>query len=59
MIAAEYSGVHAFAVHPGAIWTDLIKEQGAPKELFLDTPELCSATVLALASGTYDWLSGR
>ena len=30
-----------------------------PKQFFVDTPELGAATVLALTSGRYDWLSGR
>ncbi|VDC03296.1 unnamed protein product [Peniophora sp. CBMAI 1063] len=58
-IALEYKEVHAFAVNPGAIWTDLNKDSGAWKDIFIDTPELASATILALTSGKYDWLSGR
>ncbi|KZV64875.1 NAD-P-binding protein, partial [Peniophora sp. CONT] len=58
-IALEYKTVSVFSVHPGAVWTDMGKDSGAPKELFAETPELAAATVLALASGKYDWLSGR
>lgn len=29
------------------------------EEFFADTPELVGATILALTSGKYDWLSGR
>ncbi|KZV62613.1 NAD-P-binding protein [Peniophora sp. CONT] len=58
-VALEYSNVPAFAVHPGAVWTEMAKGTGLPKEIFLDTPELASATILALTSGKFDWLSGR
>ncbi|KZV63751.1 NAD-P-binding protein [Peniophora sp. CONT] len=58
-IALEYSGVRAFAVHPGAVLTDLTQDSGAHEEIFIDKPELSAATVLALSSGRYDWLSGR
>ncbi|VDC07857.1 unnamed protein product [Peniophora sp. CBMAI 1063] len=59
-VALEYAGtVKSFAIHPGAVWTDLSRDAGSPEKLFIDKPELAAATALALASGEYDWLSGR
>ncbi|VDC07158.1 unnamed protein product [Peniophora sp. CBMAI 1063] len=58
-IALEYSNVTAIALHPGAVWTDMAKNSGLPTEIFIDTPQLPTATILALTSGKYDWLSGR
>ncbi|KZV70500.1 NAD-P-binding protein [Peniophora sp. CONT] len=59
-IALEYSGsVKSYAIHPGTVYTDIPKSAGLPEKFFVDTPELSAATVLALSSGKYDWLSGR
>ncbi|VDB85665.1 unnamed protein product [Peniophora sp. CBMAI 1063] len=56
----EYSGsVKTFSLHPGAVLTDMAKNSGMPEQFFVDTPELAAATILALTSGQYDWLSGR
>ena len=55
----EYPDVTTIAIHPGAVWTNLSKDSGLPESVFVDTPELAAATVLALTSGKYDWLSGR
>ncbi|KZV64874.1 NAD(P)-binding protein [Peniophora sp. CONT] len=57
-IALEYKQITAIAIHPGAVWTDMGKAS-FPKDFFPETPELAAATVLALTSGKYDWLSGR
>ncbi|VDC07909.1 unnamed protein product [Peniophora sp. CBMAI 1063] len=58
-IALEYEDVTSFAVHPGAIWTDMAEITGLRADFFVDTPELPSATILALSSGRYNWLKGR
>ncbi|VDC07856.1 unnamed protein product [Peniophora sp. CBMAI 1063] len=59
-VALEYAdSVKAFAIHPGAVWTDMPKGAGLPEVFFIDKHELPAATVLALTSGKYDWLSGR
>ena len=55
----EYPDVSAFAVSPGLVETDLTKNAAFPEDIFTETPELVSATTLALTSGKYDWLSGR
>ncbi|VDB90969.1 unnamed protein product [Peniophora sp. CBMAI 1063] len=60
-IAQENPTVKAFALHPGSILTDMghdsgLAGQGMP---FPDTVELPAVTMLYLASGKADWLSGR
>ncbi|VDC05922.1 unnamed protein product [Peniophora sp. CBMAI 1063] len=58
-VALEHPSVKPFAVHPGAVDTELTRESGADKTWFTDPPELSSGTFLALTSGKYDWLRGR
>ncbi|KAG8991649.1 hypothetical protein FRB94_000920 [Tulasnella sp. JGI-2019a] len=64
-IDLEYKGqgVKSFAVHPGAVLTDLSSgfKHWLPNgdEVFVDTPELSAWTYVRLTSGSENWLSGR
>ncbi|KAG9012811.1 hypothetical protein FRB93_001365 [Tulasnella sp. JGI-2019a] len=64
-IDIEYrgQGVKSFAIHPGAVLTDLSTPfaQWLPngKDVFTQTPELSAWTHVRLTSGAEDWLSGR
>ncbi|KAG9006941.1 hypothetical protein FRB94_014776 [Tulasnella sp. JGI-2019a] len=64
-IDIEYSeqGVKSFAIHPGAVLTELSTPfaQWLPngKEVFTQTPELSAWTYVRLTCGMDDWLSGR
>ena len=51
--------MHPFAVHPGAVDTELSRASGADRKWFTAPPELSSGTFLALTSGKLDWLRGR
>ncbi|KZV78832.1 NAD(P)-binding protein [Exidia glandulosa HHB12029] len=60
-IALENPGMKAFSMHPGNVPTQMNVDSGAqdlgiPAE---ETPELPAATMLYLAGGGADWLSGR
>ncbi|KAI0066529.1 NAD-P-binding protein [Artomyces pyxidatus] len=57
-VPIEYPGVKSFAVHPGSVMTDMALRSNAPVP-FDTKPELPASTVLYLASGKGDWLSGR
>lgn len=65
IFCAEYKaeGVKAFAVHPGAVATDLSAGltnttfKGVP--VFTHSPNLSAYTYVRLTSGSEDWLSGR
>ncbi|KZS86891.1 NAD-P-binding protein [Sistotremastrum niveocremeum HHB9708] len=56
----EHPNVKSIAFHPGVIGTELgnVNEE-VLKPMMLDTVQLAGATLLQLASGKYDWLSGR
>ncbi|KAH9079197.1 NAD-P-binding protein [Lactarius deliciosus] len=50
-----------FALHPGAIKTQLVTESGFafPDDFPYDTPQLPASTMLYLTSGQVDWLNGK
>ena len=53
-------GLHAFAIHPGVVDTDLLRAYGVDLSRFtLDPPERAAVLCARLASGDYDALSGR
>ncbi|KIO16139.1 hypothetical protein M407DRAFT_240435 [Tulasnella calospora MUT 4182] len=64
-IDIEYKkdGIKAFAIHPGAVLTDVSRElqettfKGIP--IFTQSPKLFAWTAVRLTSGSEDWLSGR
>ncbi|KAI0729731.1 putative oxidoreductase [Fomitopsis betulina] len=59
---AEYGdkGVLAFAVHPGAVATDMGNQMpDAFKHILVDTPEIAAHGVLWLVRERPEWLSGR
>ncbi|KAI9432116.1 NAD-P-binding protein [Lactarius indigo] len=60
-IALEYPKLTVFALHPGAIRTQMAEEAGVefPDDLHFDTPQLPAATILYLTSGRVDWLNGK
>ncbi|KAH9079206.1 NAD-P-binding protein [Lactarius deliciosus] len=60
-IALEYPKLTVFALHPGAIKTQLTEETGFefPDEFPFDTLQLPAATMLYLTSGRVDWLNGK
>ena len=64
-IAAEHADdeVIAFSIHPRNCKTDILGDFDAMpdtlKPIFVDTPELCGDTLVFLAKGRYQWLSGR
>ena len=59
MVPAEYPHIKTFAIHPGMIDTALSRSSGMEYDTLPDTTELPAATMLYLASGKVDWLSGR
>ncbi|KAI0956387.1 hypothetical protein AcV7_006806 [Taiwanofungus camphoratus] len=62
LIVAEYSekGVLAYAVHPGAVATDMSATMPASMQhLVVDTLELASHTVAWLVQERREWLAGR
>ncbi|KAH9167043.1 NAD-P-binding protein [Lactarius sanguifluus] len=60
-IALEYPKLTVFALHPGAIRTQMAEEAGVeyPDDLIFDTLQLPAATMLHLTSGRVDWLNGK
>ncbi|KAG8936982.1 hypothetical protein FRC02_009119 [Tulasnella sp. 418] len=55
-------GVKSFAIHPGAVKTDVsltLINSGVPESVFSDSPELAAWSQVRLTSGSEDWLSGR
>jgi NAD(P)-dependent dehydrogenase (short-subunit alcohol dehydrogenase family) len=60
-------GVAVFAIHPGAVWTDMAREnlrrlpgeQGDPARYRWVPPEVAARLCVDLASGRADALSGR
>ncbi|KAH9060069.1 NAD-P-binding protein [Lactarius vividus] len=60
-IALEYPKLTVFALHPGAIRTQMAEEAGVvfPDDLIFDTLQLPAATMLYLTSGRVDWLNGK
>ncbi|KAF5372487.1 hypothetical protein D9758_005171 [Tetrapyrgos nigripes] len=58
-VIAEQPNVKAFAMHPGAIITEMSKDYDAIKPYLVDTLQLPAATLLRLTSGSMDWLNGR
>ena len=59
---AEYGdkGVLAFAVHPGAVLTDMASR--APSDMqhiLVDTPEIAAHALTWLVRERRDWLAGR
>ncbi|KAI9446659.1 NAD-P-binding protein [Lactarius indigo] len=60
-IALEYPKLTVFALHPGAIRTQMAEEAGVefPDDLHFDTLQLPAATMLYLTSGRVDWLNGK
>ncbi|THH21081.1 hypothetical protein EW146_g417 [Bondarzewia mesenterica] len=57
-IVLENPDIKAFALHPGAIPTEMGRSSNAPVPLD-DTVALPASTTLYLTSGRADWLSGR
>ncbi|KAI0306851.1 NAD-P-binding protein [Multifurca ochricompacta] len=60
-IALEHPKLKVFALHPGAILTQMVTETGSefPDDLALDTVQLPAATMLSITSGRFNWLNGR
>ncbi|VDB83286.1 unnamed protein product [Peniophora sp. CBMAI 1063] len=60
-IAQENPTVKAFALHPGSVATDIAQESGLIEQgmEMPDPAALPASTMLYLASGKADWLSGR
>ncbi|KAH8996428.1 NAD-P-binding protein [Lactarius hatsudake] len=60
-IALEYPKLTVFALHPGAVKTQMAEEAGVVSLDFItfDTPQLPAATMLYLTSGRVDWLNGK
>lgn len=59
---AEYGdkGVLAYAVHPGAVATDMGNQMpDAFKHILVDTPEIAAHGVVWLVREKPEWLSGR
>lgn len=62
LLAAEFGsqGVVAFALHPGAIATDMADNlPEAARSILVDTVEVATHTIVWLASERRGWLSGR
>jgi len=55
---AEYPDIKVFAVHPGAVETDMLVNSGVDVAAN-STVGLAAATILYLTSGNADYLSGR
>ncbi|KAI0316919.1 NAD-P-binding protein [Amylostereum chailletii] len=59
-ISSEYPSLKVFALHPGGIRTQMADDAGVGKDVQLpDTAQLPASTMLYLAAGNADWLSGR
>ena len=59
---AEYgdAGVLAFAVHPGAVATDMASKAPAEmRHILVDTPEVAAHAVTWLVRERREWLAGR
>ena len=54
----ENPDIKTFAIHPGAILTQMGQESKAPMAM-VDTVALPAATMLHLTAGKADFLSGR
>ena len=59
LIALEYPNITAMSVHPGGVWTAMSANSGLSQDYMQDKVELAAATMLALASGRFDWLNTR
>ncbi|TFK61126.1 NAD-P-binding protein [Pluteus cervinus] len=58
-IAIENPDVKAFSVNPGAIDTEMAKNNPEAASWLIDTLQLPAATLLRLTSGREDWLNGK
>lgn len=58
---AENPGVKTYSLHPGSIVTETAQDSGLAEQgmEMPDSVELPAYTMLYLASGKADWLSGR
>ncbi|KAI0034742.1 NAD-P-binding protein [Vararia minispora EC-137] len=63
LIALEFPDVRVFAMHPGAVKTEIVKKAAFGPEvyeaIFQDSVQLGPATMLYLTAGKADYLSGR
>src|SRR6266702_8692165 len=61
LLLEEYPKLTVFALHPGAIKTQMAEETGIkfPDDFTFDAVQLPAATMLYLTSGRVDWLNGK